>query len=472
MEYIDYNRRDVLATAELAVKLLEEYAKHPITLQPTKAYSPASIGKACLRAMGIVPILERQPNFPKEYLGYAKTAFFGGRTSAHIRKSPVPVVYLDFLSMYPTVNSLMNLWRFVIARKIKVVEHCQSQIEEFLQSICLETLFKPETWKHFAAFVKLIPDGDILPCRAKYSRVSNDWQVGVNYLYGEADNPRHALWFSLPDVIASVILTGRVPKILDAFRIEPEGILPDLKPLRLRGEIEVDPRNQDLFRVAIEQRKRLASRTDIPDSEKERLGKALKVLANATSYGIYAEMNREESDEEVTVLCHGIDAEPFTCRVQHPDVPGEYCFSPLAALITGAARLMLALLEKSVADYGGTYAMEDTDSMCVVATEHGGIVSCPGGPYQTSEGQTGIGALSWKQGDEIVERFAALNPYSRDAVPGSILKLEDDNYEKGNPKTGRRRQIYCYAISAKRYVLFETCADGDTDPASKRCEQP
>ena len=44
--YIGYNRRDVLATSELAVKLLEEYDKHPINLQATKAYSPASIGKA------------------------------------------------------------------------------------------------------------------------------------------------------------------------------------------------------------------------------------------------------------------------------------------------------------------------------------------------------------------------------------------------------------------------------------------
>src|SRR5262250_2571579 len=44
--YIDYNRRDVLATSELAVKLLEEYDKHPINLQATKAYSPASIRKA------------------------------------------------------------------------------------------------------------------------------------------------------------------------------------------------------------------------------------------------------------------------------------------------------------------------------------------------------------------------------------------------------------------------------------------
>lgn len=135
-KYIDYNRRDVLATAELATKLLEEYDKHDIELQETKAYSPASIGKAYLRRMGIEPILKRQPNFPKKYLGYAQSAFFGGRTSAHIRKVPVPVVYTDFHSMYPTVNSLMGLWRFVTAREIKVVEHCTRKIHDFL-GFCL-----------------------------------------------------------------------------------------------------------------------------------------------------------------------------------------------------------------------------------------------------------------------------------------------------------------------------------------------
>ena len=132
-EYIDYNRRDVLATAELAAKLLAEYDKHPIDLQPTKAFSPASIGKSYLEAMGIQPILDRQPDFPKTYLGYAQSAFFGGRTSAHIRKTPVPVVYTDFLSMYPTVNINMGLWKFVTAKKITIVEHCQSEISEFLE---------------------------------------------------------------------------------------------------------------------------------------------------------------------------------------------------------------------------------------------------------------------------------------------------------------------------------------------------
>ncbi len=55
-DYIDYNRRDVLAASELAVKLIHELARHPIAVPPTHAYSPASIGKGYLRAMGVEPI--------------------------------------------------------------------------------------------------------------------------------------------------------------------------------------------------------------------------------------------------------------------------------------------------------------------------------------------------------------------------------------------------------------------------------
>jgi hypothetical protein len=450
-KYIQYNRRDVLATWELAVKLLEEYAKHPITLQATKAYSPASIGKAYLRAMGIKPVLERQRRFSKEYLGHAASAFFGGRTSAHIRKVPVPVVYTDFLSMYPTVNGLMGLWRFVTAREIRVVKHCRNEIQAFLNRVKPADLVKPATWKRLTGFVQIIPDGDILPTRAKCGKETNDWQVAINHVYANMHDPKHALWFSLPDVVVSKLLTGRTPRIVDAFRIKRRGVLPGLETIKLRSAVSINPRRQDFFKVVIEERKRLPLRSDLSEIEKERLDKALKVLANAASYGIYAEMNRQESDSKVNVKCHGIDRKPFTCRVAHPDVPGEYCFPPFASLITGAARLMLSLLEHCVSARGGTYAMEDTDSMAIVATKRGGFISCPGGSYSLKDGRMGVKALSWKDVEQITERFAALNIYAQDAVLGSILKIEKDNRD---PNTGRQRQPYCLPISAKRYALF------------------
>lgn len=448
-EYIHYNRRDVEATARLAEKLFQEYDLHPISLPETKAFSPASIGKAYLREMGISPILERQKSL-QPFVGYAQTAYFGGSTSTHIRKVAVPVVCTDFLSTYPTLNSLMNLWLFVIAPKIRIVAHCQLKIIEFLQQVSDDLLFMPETWKRLTAFVRVIPDGDILPTRAQYSSISNDWQVAINHLYGGA--PDDALWFSLPDVVASVILTGRIPKIVDAFRIEASGgTLKKLRPTKFRGRIEIDPRKQDFFKVVIEERKRIASRNDLSPEEKDRLSRALKVLANSTSYGIYAQMDRRETGQKVAVKCHGIDAVPYSCNVANPETPGEFCFPLLASLITGGARLMLALLESSVTKLGGTYAMEDTDSMAIVATRRGGLVRCPGGPYKMQDGTKAIKAITWAQVEGIAKRFEALNPYDREAVPGSILKIEDYNFD---PNTKKQRQIWCVSISAKRYALF------------------
>jgi hypothetical protein len=293
--YVDYNRRDVLATSELAVKLLAEYGAHPIPLQETKAYSPAAIGKAYLRAMGIQPILERQPDFPAAYLGAAQSAFYGGRTSAHVRRTVVPVVYTDFLSMYPTVNSLMGLWRFVTAERI-AVEECRDDVDTFLRGLRPAHLFNPETWHKLTAFVRVVSDGDTLPTRSPYAE-THDWQVAVSHLYGsEANAEKHALWFSLPDVVASVLLTGRVPRIVDAFRIVAHGQLTTLTQTSLRSVIDIDPRRQDFFRVVVEERKRVSHRTDWTAQERSRADKALKVLANAASYGIYAEMNRQESD--------------------------------------------------------------------------------------------------------------------------------------------------------------------------------
>jgi hypothetical protein len=56
-----------------------------------------------------------------------------------------------------------------------------------------------------------------------------------------------------------------------------------------------------------------------------------------------------------------------------------------------------------------------------------------------------------------VARFEALNPYGRDHVPGSILRIEDVNYCE---TTGQRREVLAYAISAKRYSLFTRGKDG------------
>ena len=286
----------------------------------------------------------------------------------------------------------------------------------------------------------------------------NDWQVGLNYISAKNSDCKNALWYALPDVLASVLLTGRIPKIVDAFRVKAVGKLKRMEPIRLRSDVRVDPSRQDFFKTAIEQRHLLPKRKDLSERERTRLKGALKVLANAAGYGIYAEMIRRDSDRKVRVNCRGLDWTSYECEVAHPEDPGEFCFPPFASLITAAARLMLALLEHSVTTLGGTYAMEDTDSMAIVSTKQGGLIPCPGGPYCTSAGEPAVKALSWQQVETISEKFSRLNPYNRNAVPGSILKVESDNRHL---KSKKPRQIYCYAISAKRYALFVKNARGE-----------
>jgi len=42
-------------------------------------------------------------------------------------------------------------------------------------------------------------------------------------------------------------------------------------------------------------------------------------------------------------------------------------------------------------------------------------------------------------------------------VPGSVLELEDENLDA---KSGQRRQLWCRAISAKRYAMFNRSRNG------------
>jgi hypothetical protein len=459
-EYIRYNRDDVLASTELLEATLAEYHRHPVDLQATKAYSPASLGKAYLRVMGIEPVLKRQPDFPKEVLGYAMNAYFGGRAECRIRRCAVPVAYTDFTSMYPTVNALMGNWDLLTARRIEIVDATR-ETEELLARVSVDDCFAPDLWPQLRVLVKVRPSGQALPTRARYDRrrtagsakdhkkerQSQSWQIGINHL--TSDKP---LWVALPDLVAAKALGGEVPEILEALRLVPHGRQPDLHEVQLRGSIAVDPLKTDFFCRVIEERQRVRAANEVASREDDPLERFLKVLANSTSYGVFAEFVRHEltgkRTEPVTVWDG--NGENYTSKTHAPEVPGEYCFPPLAAFITSGARLMLALLEARVTQRGGSYAFCDTDSMAIVSDRVSRLIECPGGPHTTDDGNAAVRALSWDEVDEIREQFAALNPYDRSAVPGSIIKVEKENFDNQH----ERVPLLCYAISAKRYLLY------------------
>ena len=174
---------------------------------------------------------------------------------------------------------------------------------------------------------------------------------------------------------------------------------------------------------------------------------------NSASYGITAEMNPTHLGSKTGPSTCTRSATPSASRCTRSS-SRAYRFPPLAALITGAARLMLAILETCVAEFGGCHVMADTDSMAIVANQHGGLIACNGGPHQLPDGTPAVYALSRSQVEAIVARFGSLSPYDPDLIE-SVLKIENVNYDK----QGNCLPLHGFSISAKRYALNTPDAD-------------
>ena len=160
-DFVESNRQDVTATAELAVKAIAEYATNPIDLPAVKVFSPASIAKAYIRKMGITPMLDR-PGIPTDpvLLGNCTSSFYGGRSECHIRHVPVPISLLDITSMYPTVNTLMKLWDHLTTDNL-TAQDVTDDFRQYAKSFTLETGSRSFTsGQHFTGFVQWNPRGD------------------------------------------------------------------------------------------------------------------------------------------------------------------------------------------------------------------------------------------------------------------------------------------------------------------------
>ena len=431
---IDYCREDVRATAGLLNALKKEFDMHPIDLTPDHAYSPASIAKSYLDSMGIAPPLQKF-RVSHRMLGIAMQAYYGGRAECRIRQVPVPIVHTDFTSQYPTVNALLGNGEILTAKSISF-EDATDEVRELLEGITLERTFRPHLWKELKFFALVSPDQDIFPVRAVYN--SETQNIGVNKL-----TSRKPIWFAGPDLIACALLAGKVPCVEKAFRMVPHGKQSGLQITKLRSMVTINPTTEDVFCHVIEQRK--------VHKSNESLSHFLKILANAGSYGLFVELTPQRPPGP-TIIKVFSGQTSFSQMSPILENQGRWYFPPIAALITAGGRLLLAMLEKCVTDVGGTYLFCDTDSLCIVASKTGGLVGCPGGSHRTRDGQDAIKALSWGQVRGIADRFSSLNPYDPKFVPGSILKIEDVNFNS----SGKQRQLYGYAIFGKTVRAIRT----------------
>ncbi len=429
---IAYARQDVRATLGLLNALKHEYELHPVALPPDQTYSPASIGKAYLRAMGIKEPMRKFKSIPPRIHGVAMAAYFGGRAECRVRRWPVPVVPVDLTSEYPSVDALLGIWDVLTARRLTVTDETED-VRGLLAKITFDDLFRPAFWKQLNFYARIVPEGDILPVRSVYDSKSGTCNIGLNELHW-----KQPMWVAGPDLIAIRLSGKHIPIVQEAFRIVPRGKQSGLRPIRLRGAISVDPRKEDFFTRVIEYRKQ--------NKQDDRLQHFLKILANSTSYGTYLELNpvkvRPSRRPRITVYSgEHVHEQPAPDTIEQP---GSFYFPLLGALITSGGRLLLAMIERCVRDAGGTYLCCDTDALIIIASKEGGSLQMP-------DGALPVKALSWNEVEQIRSRFDSLSPYNRQIVP-HLLRLTDENYDR----KGAQRQLFGLSIAAKRYDLYTT----------------
>lgn len=410
VEYLDYMIQDVKATLDLFKHEKTEYEKHGVSTPITSILSEASIGKAYFADLGIVPFRLMHDYIPGWVYNVAMHSYYGARSEVKIRLKPTLIRYCDFKSQYPTVNALLHLQDLLLAEYI-TVENCTDRTRKFIQHIQLEDLQKQETWVQLRVLVKVKPNEDILPCR--FDNGTHDKGYAVCYVTSP-DN-----WYTLSDIVASKLLTGSIPEIVNAIELIPHGQL-ETSPIRLFGDdrYSIDLTQDDLFTRVIDLRTMVKrdGKQYAKDSDEyayyDSLQLALKLIANSTAYGILVE----------TLTNHG------------DEYAGKYYAVPIATHITGGARLLLAIAEKLGLEHGLQYAMCDTDSMAYAKPDDMSVDEF------------------YKHVDMIVQWFNPLSPYQGNAA---IFELEEVNYldDKNEP-------LYFLGVSCKRYALYNKLVNG------------
>jgi hypothetical protein len=433
--------KDISGELELLNRVREELQHHPLNIAPERCYSPATLSKGYFSAMGIKPP-QGKFNIPEAINGIASQSFAAGRSECNVTRTPLPVTYVDFFSQFPAVSSLLDCRQILCAERLEFPDFTSGAIE-MTERATLDDCFRPEFWKGLRWFALVEPCDDVLPVRAKFgTREDSDPTLGWEYIVS-----KQPVWVTGLDVLAAKVITGRPLKILKAIQVIPHGVQPGLMPVKLCGQVEVDPLRDDLAVKLIELRTAMKAKN--PE-----LAAGLKVAANSAAFGLLCQLKVQDLDSPSPLQVFSGEANYPTPPAKVWEQPAEFFCPVIASLVTGGSHLLCAMLESSVRDLGGQIAAMDTDSAMIVSTKDGGLVPCTGGPHRIEKFQlpsrhAAIKALSYAEVDQIRDRFEAVNPW-RSTLKVPFLKLEKENFALD----GDRQQLYTYCIAAKFYCLY------------------
>jgi hypothetical protein len=172
---LDYLRRDVEVTADLYAAAMGEFRHHPIGRDPVHVYSPAGIAAGYLETVGYRPVLDRQPDFPRDLLAKSMAAYHGGWVECAIRHCEVPVRVFDVRSTYATIATHLHVLEY-LAGPVQVDRNATDWAQDLLDTVSLDDILAPDRWRDLIAIVLVEPDDTLLPLRVD---LDGTWTSGV-----------------------------------------------------------------------------------------------------------------------------------------------------------------------------------------------------------------------------------------------------------------------------------------------------
>ena len=371
-----------------------------------RLYSPGSMAGALWRATGLTAPLTKFTSPENEALGHWMEAAHGGWVTAEVIGSILPCLDADVRSAYPAGWSLAGWWDVIGAESVRETDVGSVVVELARRAaagdigVVLERAAYPTLGRTLCV---VHPAGEKWP-------TERPGRGGARLVVAPVEGD--PLYVTAADVVAAAYLSAKVPEVVSAVRLDPLGSEESV-PVRLRDDVVI-PAGSDPIPALIRLRPQKGG--------DERLRSAIRSVANAAAWGLFARLDPVWVDGCLT------------------ERPATWTWPPVAACVPALARLWLSAVERVVSDRGGIVVSRDTDGIAVVSLP-------TGGPVSLSDGHT-VQAHPWDDLEELLSGFDALDPFG-DA--GSFWGIEHGSV--GHP-------LHLLALAPKRYVEAVAAEDG------------
>ncbi len=319
-----------------------------------------SYGRAIIERTGLVPPLSR-PGFldhDPRILGTFE-AYHGAELLLGHRGGPIDgCTYFDIMAEYVLAAIHVGAWGALTAKTLHVRDLDPKTVSRRASQLTEGDLYEPAHYRRWGlTFIRVVAAGGVFPHRV--SDPDGGWRTKIAPL--RLDEP---LLYSALDVARSVVQTGRVPEIVSAFRIEPQGRVAGLVPFKLPGTGEIDPA-EDLFLQLL--RARVRVQTSDPEAPlgpwtARDLAAALKTSVIALIGSFAQILPQPERSRPVPVKLTDGSGEVRTCPTRRPETPGDWYCPPLGSAILAAGRSMGYALRRQIEREGGPVLYGATDS--------------------------------------------------------------------------------------------------------------